>query len=62
MLTSNSDSTKANATMNKEIKYDRASRDYAMYLNGELVGYASTYHDAEVELDYIASAIIKAVA
>lgn len=37
--------------MNREIKYSRETRDYAMYLNGEFVGYASTYHDAEVELD-----------
>lgn len=35
----------------KEIVYDRESRDYAMYLNGELVGFARTYHRAEVELD-----------
>lgn len=37
--------------MNKEIKYDRETRDYAMYLDGELVGFARTYHEAEVALD-----------
>lgn len=37
----------------KEIKYDRVSRDYAMYLDGELVGFGRTYHDAEVELDQL---------
>lgn len=35
----------------KEIVYDRATRDYAMYLDGELVGFARTYHEAEVTLD-----------
>ena len=44
----------------KSIQYDRATRDYAMYVNGELVGYAATYHDAEVELDYLVSDLIKA--
>lgn len=35
----------------KEIVYDRETRDFAMYLDGELVGFASTYHEAEVALD-----------
>lgn len=35
----------------KSIKYDRESRDYEMRLDGELVGFARTYHDAEVTLD-----------
>lgn len=35
----------------KEIIYDRETRDYAMYLDGELVGFAHNYHEAEVELD-----------
>lgn len=35
----------------KEIVYDRETRDYAMYLDGELVGFARTYHEAEVTLD-----------
>lgn len=35
----------------KEIIYDRETRDYAMYLDGELVGFARTYHEAEVTLD-----------
>ncbi len=37
----------------KEIKYDREARDYAMYLDGELVGFARTYHEAEVTLDQL---------
>lgn len=30
----------------KEIVYDRETLDYAMYLDGELVGYARTYTEA----------------
>lgn len=37
----------------KEIAYDRDTRDYAMYLDGELVGFARTYHEAEVTLDQL---------
>ena len=44
----------------KTIQYDRETRDYAMYVNGELVGYAATYHAAEVELDYLVTDLIKA--
>lgn len=40
-------------TYDKSIRYDRESRDYAMYLDGELVGYARTYHEAEVTLDQL---------
>lgn len=36
-----------------EIVYDRETHDYAMYLDGELVGFARTYHDAEVTLDQL---------
>ena len=35
----------------KQIVYDRITRDYAMYLDGELVGFERTYHDAEIALD-----------
>ena len=37
----------------KEIVYDRETRDHAMYLDGELVGFARTYHEAEVTLDQL---------
>lgn len=37
----------------KEIRFDRDSRDYAMYLDGELIGYARTYHEAEITLDQL---------
>lgn len=35
----------------KEIQYDRETRDYAMYLDGLLVGFARTHHEAEVTLN-----------
>lgn len=37
----------------KSIKYDRETRDYRMELNGEFVGYARTYQEAEVTLDQL---------
>jgi hypothetical protein len=33
-----------------EIVYDRETREYAMYIDKELVGYARTYHEAELTL------------
>jgi hypothetical protein len=35
----------------KQISYDRETHDYAMYLDGELVGFARTYAEAERVLD-----------
>ncbi len=37
----------------KEIVYDRETRDYAMYLDNELIGFARTYHEAEISLDQL---------
>lgn len=37
----------------KEIIYDRETRDYACYLDGELVGFARNYHEAEILLDQL---------
>jgi len=37
----------------KEIAYDRETHDYAMYLDGELVGFARTYKEAEMTLDQL---------
>lgn len=37
----------------KIILYDRETRDYAMYLDEELVGFARTYAEAEVTLDHL---------
>lgn len=39
--------------MRKEIIYDRETRDFAMYLNGDLVGFARSYHEAETTLDQL---------
>jgi len=35
----------------KEIRYDRESRDYAMYYEGQLIGFARTYQEAATTLD-----------
>lgn len=37
----------------EEIKYDPESKDYMMLLDGELRGYARSYHEAEVTLDQL---------
>ena len=37
--------------MVKEIEYDRITGDFKMVLDGEFVGYAATWHDAENKLD-----------
>jgi len=42
----------------KEIIFDRDTRDYAMFLDGELVGFARTYHEAEVTLDQLVFELI----
>jgi hypothetical protein len=42
----------------KEIVYDRETRDFAMYLDSELVGFARTYHEAEVTLDQLVFELI----
>lgn len=43
--------TTTDATYRKEIVFDRETRDYAMRLDGELVGYVRSYHEAEITLD-----------
>jgi hypothetical protein len=43
--------TTTTPTYTKEIRYDRETRDYALYLNGELVGFAANHHEGEVELN-----------
>ena len=35
------------------IMYDRSTRDFAIYLEGELVGYARSYLEAEAVLDQL---------
>lgn len=43
-----------NTTFEKTIRYDRASRDWAAYLNGEYIGSFSTHAAAEAALDQVA--------
>ncbi len=35
----------------KEIRYDIETRDYAMHLDGELIGFARTHLEAQITLD-----------
>jgi hypothetical protein len=37
--------------MEREIKYDRLTRDFAGYIDGILIGFYRSYHDAEIALD-----------
>lgn len=37
----------------KFIRYERSTKDFAMFLNGELIGYASTRQAAQEQLDRI---------
>lgn len=41
-------------TIEREIAYDRETRDFRATLDGNLIGYFATYHDAENALDQIA--------
>ena len=43
------------AEFRTEIIYDRATGDYTMLLDGETVGMASTYHDADLTLTELIS-------
>jgi hypothetical protein len=42
-------------TPSREICYDTTTKDYAMHLDGSLVGFARTYYDAEATLDALVS-------
>ena len=37
----------------KNIEYNRSTHDYGMYLDGELIGFARTYQEAEVTLNQL---------
>ncbi|WP_165360530.1 MULTISPECIES: hypothetical protein [Candidatus Chloroploca] len=43
----------------KEIVYDPETRDFAMYLDGDLVGFARTYHEAESTLDELVYELLR---
>ncbi len=47
-------------TARREIIFDRETKDYAMYLDGELVGFTRTYHEAEITLDQLVFELISA--
>jgi hypothetical protein len=40
-------------TYDKNIAYDRQTRDYRMELDGRLIGFARSYHEAEAQLDQV---------
>lgn len=42
--------------MNKRIAFNRATRDFDMYLNDRYVGSRATHHGAQAELDRLAMA------
>lgn len=46
--------TTAPATFAKHIGYDRLTKDYAAYLDGQVIGFFATHHEAEVALDQVA--------
>ena len=56
-MTSTNSTTQINA-FTKIIKYDGTTKDFVMYLNGELVGYAASYLHAEMELNSLVHAIL----
>jgi hypothetical protein len=51
-------------TMTKHIQFDRETKDFSMYLDGEYVGSRATRSEAEAELDRLAFELLsrKAVA
>lgn len=46
------------STFTRSIRYDRSTKDYAAYLNGELVGFASSYTQAETMLDQLVLSLL----
>lgn len=43
----------------KEIKWDRETKDFAMYLDGTLVGYARSYLEGEITLNNLVHETLK---
>lgn len=41
----------SNPQPDKQVKYDRITRDYAMIWRGSVIGYAATYDEAQRRLD-----------
>lgn len=46
--------------MRRLIMYSRDTRDFALYLNGALVGYAPSYLEAEAALDQLMLELLRA--
>ncbi len=44
----------------KLILYDRTTRDFAIYVDGKLIGYARSYLEAEAVLDQLHMEILRA--
>lgn len=44
----------------RNIMYTRATQDFAMYLDGTLVGYAHSYLEAEAVLDQLMLELLRA--
>jgi hypothetical protein len=44
--------------MEREIKYDRITKDFALYLDGRLVGYAGSYSEGERRLNELVHAAL----
>ncbi|GAB4195908.1 MAG: hypothetical protein OHK0022_12940 [Roseiflexaceae bacterium] len=42
----------------RSITYDRTARDFLMRLGGEPIGYARTYHQAEITLEALATEVL----
>jgi len=42
----------------RAIQYDRTTRDHALSLDGQIVGYACSYHQGELTLDALVSEIL----
>jgi hypothetical protein len=43
--------TTLGAEFRKEIRYDRDTKDYSLYLDGEYIGSAANYHEGEEKLN-----------
>lgn len=43
----------------KAIIYDRETRDFAYYLDGELLGFARTYQEAETKLNALVHDLLR---
>jgi hypothetical protein len=53
-----STATAYSTTFSKSISYDPHTGDHAMYLDGELIGFARTHHGAEITLDDLAHELL----